>query len=148
TPDVYPMSVNAIVTASNQKSNRDPLLNLTDEEVEATLESLQRRGLVMRVVGGRVDKVRHMLYESWNVAKEELAILAELLLRGPQTEGELRGRVSRMEPIADLDQLRGFLRPLSERRLIVYLIPEGRRGTTVTDGFHDPQELDRLRQRV
>ena len=72
-------------------------------------------------------------------------MLAELLLRGPQTEGELRGRASRMEPIEDLDKLRAVLKPLAERRLIVYLTPEGRRGTTLTHGFYSPQELERLR---
>src|SRR5437867_2232056 len=73
------------------------------------------------------------------------AVLAELLLRGPQTEGELRARASRMEPIDDLEALRGVLRPLRDRGLIVYLAPEGRRGTTLTHGFHARDELDHLR---
>ena len=86
-----------------------------------------------------------MLYESFHVGKVELAILAELFLRGPQTEGELRTRASRMEPIDDLDALRAVLKPLAERNLVVYLTPEGRRGTTLTHGFHPPDELERLR---
>ena len=90
---------------------------------------------------------RHYLYEAWNVNKVELAVLGELLLRGPQTEGELRTRASRMEAIDDLDALRAVLRPLAERRLVVYLTPESRRGTVVTHGFHDPKELERLRTR-
>ena len=76
--------------------------------------------------------------------KVELAVLGELLLRGPQTEGELRARTSRMEPIDDLDALRGVLRPLVERNLVVYLTPEDRRGAVLTHGFHDPEELKRL----
>ena len=68
-----------------------------------------------------------------------------MFLRGPQTEGELRGRASRMDDIADVDALRTLLKPLSERKLVVYLSPEGRRGTVVTHGFHDPHELARLR---
>jgi uncharacterized protein YceH (UPF0502 family) len=146
TPDAYPLSMNSLVVGCNQKSNRDPILNLTDTDVEDALLAAQKRGLATRITGGRVERWRHGLYEAWNVGKVELAILAELLLRGPQTEGELRGRASRMEPIDDLDALRAALRPLADRRLVVYLTPENRRGTVLTHGFHAPQELDRLRQ--
>jgi len=99
----------------------------------------------VKITGGRVERWRHILYEAWHVEKVELAVLAELLLRGPQTEGELRARASRMEPIADLDALRAVLRPLAQRHLIVYLTPEGRRGTVLTHGFHEPRELERFR---
>jgi uncharacterized protein YceH (UPF0502 family) len=145
TPDVYPLSLNSLVTGSNQKSNREPLMNLSDLDVEETLDSAQKKGLVVKVTGGRVERWRHVLYEVWQVGKVELAILAELLLRGPQTEGELRGRASRMEPIDDLESLRNTLKPLAERRLVVYLTPEGRRGTIVTHGFHSAEELEQLR---
>ena len=146
TPDAYPMSLNALTTGCNQKSNRDPVLSLNDGEVENTLEELQKKGLVSKIVGGRVERWRHLLYECWHADKVELAVLAELLLRGPQTEGELRGRASRMEPIDDLETLRGILRKLAERNLVVYLTPEGRRGTVLSHGFHDPAELAALRQ--
>jgi uncharacterized protein len=146
TPDAYPLSLNALVTGCNQKSNRDPVLNLSDSEVESALTGLQKKGLVVRLQSsGRVERWRHIAYEAWRVEKTELAVLAELLLRGPQTEGELRGRASRMEPIEDLDKLRAVLKPLAERRLVVYLTPEGRRGTILTHGFHSPPELERLR---
>lgn len=147
TPDVYPLSMNSLVTGCNQKSNRDPILNLSDVDAEEALLALQKRVLVARITGGRVERWRHCLYEAWKVNKVELAILAELLLRGPQTEGELRARASRMEPIADLDALRAALGPLTERRLTVYLTPEGRRGTVLTHGFHSPKELEHLRTR-
>jgi uncharacterized protein YceH (UPF0502 family) len=147
TPDTYPLSVNALVTGSNQKSNRDPILTLTDLDVEEALASAQQKGLTIKITGGRVIRWRHSLYEAWKVDKVELAVLAELLLRGPQTEGELRARASRMEPIDDLDALRPVLRRLAERRLVVYLSPEGRRGTMLTHGFHSPKELERLRER-
>jgi uncharacterized protein YceH (UPF0502 family) len=147
TPDAYPLSVNALVTGCNQKSNRDPLLNLTDLDVEETLAGLQKKGLAIKLTGGRVIRWRHALYEAWKVDKVEIAVLAELLLRGPQTEGELRGRASRMEEIADLDVLRDVLRKLAGRGLVVYLTPQGRRGTVVTHGFHPPEELERLRAR-
>jgi uncharacterized protein YceH (UPF0502 family) len=145
TPDVYPLSLNSLVTGANQKSNRDPILNLSDENVEDTLAAMQPKGLVTRIQGGRVERWRHNLYDVWNVNKVELAILTELLLRGPQTEGELRQHASRMEPIDDLDALRAALKPQTERRLVVFLGEEGRRGTLITHGFHAPKEYDMLR---
>jgi uncharacterized protein YceH (UPF0502 family) len=147
TPDVYPMSLNGIVTGCNQKNNRDPLMHVDGPEVESTLEDLQTKALVTRVQSGRVDKWRHLLYERWNVEKAAIAVLAELLLRGPQSEGDLRGRVSRMEPLDSLEALRATCHPLAERGLVVYLTPEGRRGTTLTHGFHEPEELEQLRVR-
>jgi uncharacterized protein YceH (UPF0502 family) len=119
-------------------------MNLTDDAVEETLGGLQKQNLVSKIVGGRVERWRHLLYEAWHADKVELAVLAELLLRGPQTEGELRGRASRMESIDDLDALRTILRNLAERRLVIYLSPEGRRGTVVSHGFHPPEELAAL----
>src|SRR2546421_2335647 len=145
TPDVYPMSLNSLMTGSNQKSNRDPLLNLSEEDVENTLAGLQPKGYVTRIQGGRVERWRHNLYDQWAVNKVELAILTELLLRGPQTEGELRQRASRMEPIDDLDALRAALKPLAERKLIVFLGEEGRRGTLITHGFHATREVEMLK---
>ena len=145
TPDVYPMSLNSLMTGSNQKSNRDPVMNLSEESIEDTLRGLQPKGIVTRIQGGRVERWRHNLYDLWAVSKVELAILAELLLRGPQTEGELRQRASRMEPIDDLDALRAALKPLAERKLVVFLGEEGRRGMLITHGFHAPKELEVLK---
>lgn len=141
-PDAYPMSVNAITTGCNQKSNRDPVMNLDEDDVEMTLVRLQGGGWVSKVTGGRVDRWRHLLYENWKVGKVELAILAELLLRGPQTEGDLRTRVCRMEDVPELDLLRSLLKPLADRRLIVYLTPAERRGAVLTHGFHTAEELE------
>lgn len=146
TPEGYPLSLNALTTGCNQKSNRDPVTNLNDEQVESTLDGLQEKGLVTKITGSRVDRWRHNLYEQWQVDKVELAILAELLLRGAQTEGELRGRAGRMEPIEDLDTLRQKLRPLAERTLVVFLGPEGRRGTQITHGFQSAAELNTLKE--
>jgi uncharacterized protein YceH (UPF0502 family) len=148
TPDGYPLSLNALLTGCNQKSNRDPVLDLSDLDVEEALTSCQKRGLAIKITGSRVDRWRHSLYDTWRVDKVELAVLAELLLRGPQTEGELRGRVSRMEPVEELDALRAILRKLADRKFVVYLTPEGRRGTTVTHGFCDARELERLKNTV
>ena len=147
TSDAYPMTLNALVTGCNQKSNRDPVTDYNDDEVERALAELQGAGLVVKVTSttGRVERWRHQLYDRWGVNKVELAVLAELLLRGPQTEGELRGRASRMEPIESLEALREVLRGLAGRGMVLYLTPEGRRGTTVTHGFSEPGELERQR---
>ena len=125
TPDAYPMSLNALVAGCNQKSNREPVLSLEDVDVEDTLGRLQKKGLVVRVTSttGRVDKWKHLLYDAWHLDRIDLAILAELLLRGPQTEGELRTRASRMDPFEDLDALRKALGPLAQRGLVLYLTP-------------------------
>lgn len=144
--DGYPMTMNALVTGCNQKSNRDPVLELDENDVEDALNRLKGQALVAKVMSGRVDKWRHLLYESWHIDKREMAILAELLLRGPQTEGELRTRANRMEAIPDLDALRGYLKALVDRNLAVYLTPEDRRGAVVSHGFHAPDELSRLKQ--
>ena len=115
--------------------------------MEDALVRCQKKNLAIKITGGRVIRWRHSLYEAWHADKVELAVLAELLLRGPQTEGELRTRASRMEPIDDLDALRAVLQPLVKRNLVVYLTPEDRRGAVLTHGFHDPQELKHLRGR-
>jgi uncharacterized protein YceH (UPF0502 family) len=148
TPDAYPMSINAIVTGSNQKSAREPVLSLTDLDVEDALACLQKKGAVTRITGGRVERWRHDLYDAWKLDKVDLALICELLLRGPQTEGELRSRVSRMETFDDLDRLRAALEPLVKRGLAVYLTPQGRRGTMLTHGFHELAELEQLRKRA
>jgi uncharacterized protein YceH (UPF0502 family) len=148
TTDNYPLTLNSLTVGCNQKSNRDPVLDLQEHQVEECLERLQQDGFVIRVISGRVDKWKHRLYDAWGVSSAELAIVAELLLRGPQTEGELRSHVSRMEALPDLESLRGILAPLVDRQLVIYLSEPGRRGTLVTHGFHDPDELQHLRERL
>ena len=138
TPEYYPMTVAAIVTACNQKSNRDPVTNYDQDDVEDTLHSLRKKGAVILVEGsGRVARWKHTLYDWLKVSKVELAVLAELLLRGPQTEGELRARASRMEPLADLPALQAILEALAPRALVQYLSPPGqKRGVFVTHGLY------------
>ena len=145
TADSYPLSLNALMIGCNQKSNRDPVIELDEVEVEEAVEALQPRGLVTRITGGRVDRFRHELYALWTDAGPELAVLAELLLRGPQTKGDLRTRAARMAPIDSLDALDDVLNPLLERRLVVYLTGPDRRGAVVTHGFHPADELARLK---
>src|SRR6478672_8697682 len=127
TPDVYPMTINGLVAGSNQKSNREPQMNLSPEDVEQVLEELRGMGAVTEVQGsGRVAKYRHHAYEWLGVEKTELAVMTELLLRGEQTLGELRGRAARMEPIADLGALKPVVDSLIHKGLMVALTPPGR----------------------
>jgi len=145
TPDSYPMSLNAVATGCNQKSNRDPLMQLEPDDVAESLERLRQLGAVGMVEGyGRVTKYRHYLYEWLGVEKVELSVMTELLLRGAQTEGELRGRVSRMDPGADLLALRTLLASLTGRGLVLPLTPEGR-GHVVSHALYTPRELEQLR---
>lgn len=146
TPDGYPMTLNSVTSACNQKSNRSPLMNLSTDDVEQALEELRELGAAGEVQSsGRVSKYRHYMYEWLGVGKVELAVMAELLLRGEQTVGELRGRASRMEPIADLPALRPVLDALVEKQLIVELTPAGR-GQVVTHNLYTPERLEALRQ--
>src|SRR5688572_28353263 len=127
TPDAYPMTVNAIVAGSNQKSNREPQMNLSADDVEQALEELRALGCVTEVQGsGRVPKYRHHAYEWLGIEKTELAVMTELLLRGEQTLGELRGRASRMEPIADLPALKPVVEGLVAKGLMIELTAAGR----------------------
>jgi uncharacterized protein YceH (UPF0502 family) len=147
TPDAYPLSLNALVTGCNQKSNREPQMNVEDLDVEAALGSLKDKGLVLRVQGaGRVERWRHNLYDVWHVDKVEIAVLADLLLRGAQTEGELRTHVSRMEPVEDLETLSGILEKLAERKMVIYLTPPGQRGSRLTHSFSPAGELEAERR--
>ena len=146
TPDVYPMTINAIVTGSNQKNNRAPVTRLEEADVSDALDRLRQLGAVKLVMGsGRAEKFRHALYEWLGVDKFELAVMTELLLRGPQTEGELRGRAARMEPIADLAALRPILTSLKTKGLVIPLSSEGR-GHVVSHALFEPREMDRVRR--
>jgi uncharacterized protein YceH (UPF0502 family) len=148
TPDQYPLSLNAVVTGCNQKSNRDPAMQLDEESASRALTSLRHCGAVAEVFGsGKIPRYRHLAYEWLGVGKEELAILGELLLRGEQSEGDLRGRASRMDPIPDLDVLRTHLDAMASRNLIVWLSPPGR-GRMLTHGLLPEEKLEKVRSQV
>src|SRR5437867_6021734 len=120
TPDAYPMTINGLVAGCNQKSNREPQMNLTSEDVEQVLDELRAMGAVTEVQGsGRVAKYRHHAYEWLGVEKTELAVMTELMLRGEQTLGELRGRAARMEPIPDLGALKPVVDSLLKKGLMI-----------------------------
>ena len=113
TPDVYPLSMNTLVNACNQSSNRDPVLSVTEPEVQAAVDALIARGLAEHWPG-RVLKIAHTAKPTWNLSVQEAALLAELLLRGPQTSGELRTNTRRMYAFPDLAEVETCLAALME----------------------------------
>ena len=115
TPDVYPLSLNAIVNACNQLSNREPVMSLGEETVEACLKRLQENHVAQTYypAGSRVAKYQHMLREVFSLDDARLAVLTLLLLRGPQTCGELRGRTARMYPFASVESVERSLDDLA-----------------------------------
>ena len=153
TPEQYPLTLNALVNGSNQKSCRDPMAHLGEKEVLDTIDTLRAKGLVavVRSTGGRTDRYRHRCTDTLSIEGREVAVLAELLLRGPQTDGELRQRASRMVEIPSLgdlaevlDRLRTHEPPLmppapsdGRRRGVKYshaLYPADERPATADDG--------------
>ena len=117
TPDYYPLSLNALINACNQKSNRDPVMNLDESAVRDALLSLNQKGLAGAVssADSRVPKYEHRLQEAFNLPRAETAVLCVLMLRGPQTPGELRGRTERMHRFEELSDVNSALQRLSQR---------------------------------
>jgi uncharacterized protein len=116
TPEYYPLSLNALVNACNQKSNRDPVMALDEDSVRLALRSLTDRAMVRSASGdSRVAKFEHRLNELYNFHRHELAVLCVLFLRGPQTPGELRTRSERMYAFEDLDAVHAALNLLMRR---------------------------------
>jgi len=118
TPDYYPLSLNALVNACNQKNNRDPVMGLDEDRVRAALDSLQAQGMAGPASGAdsRVTKYEHRLQEVFNFDRRETAVLCVLLLRGAQTPGELRGRAERMYRFETLGDVHAALDRLSQRQ--------------------------------
>jgi uncharacterized protein len=116
TPEYYPLSLNALVNACNQKSNRDPVMDLHEDEVRGALSSLQEKRLAgpTSSADSRVTKYEHRLQEVFNFTRRETALVCVLLLRGPQTPGELRGRTERMHHFEDLDEVQSTLQKLMQ----------------------------------
>jgi uncharacterized protein YceH (UPF0502 family) len=147
TPAGYPMSVSAIVTGCNQKNNRDPLTAYDEADVEEALRQLGALGAVSELDWlGRVPKYKHHAYDWLGVNRVESAVMTELLLRGAQALGDLRGRAARMEPIADLAALKPIVDGLVGRGLMVELTSAGR-GQIVSHSLYPAQELAEVRSR-
>jgi len=118
TPDYYPLSLNALVNACNQKNNRDPIMSLDEDSVRQALGSLQEKRLAGPAGGAdsRVTKYEHRLQEVFNFDRREIAVICVLLLRGPQTPGELRGRTDRMYRFEALDDVQSTIQRLTDRQ--------------------------------
>ena len=154
TPDQYPLSLNSLVSACNQKSNRDPVMTLDEPAVQHTLDVLSRKHLVLERsgFGSRVPKYQHLFcnteFGSLKFTAQELAIVCELLLRGPQTPGELRSRASRMATFTDVSEVEAALQSLLEREsgpLVARLAREpGRRESRYMQLFGGPPPPETL----
>ena len=114
-PDTYPMTLNAIVAGCNQKTSRDPVMELGDAQAQEALDSLRGMTLVIESSGGRVPRYEHNIERVLQIPTQSTALLAVLMLRGPQTSGELRINCDRLHKFADISSVEGFLRELSER---------------------------------
>ena len=117
TPEYYPLSLNALVNACSQKSNRYPVVSYDELTAENGLRSLQQKGLarMTHTAGSRVPKYLHTILDRFDLSGQELAVICELLLRGPQTTGELRSRAERMAPLKDLEETERVLQALMEQ---------------------------------
>ena len=113
TPEYYPLTLNALVAAANQKSNREPVMELSDEELQRALDRLQDEKLVWKVLGGRAVRYDHNLDPVWHLNRKEKALLTLLFLRGPQTAGELRGRSDRLQQFDTVAEVEDVLRDMA-----------------------------------
>lgn len=151
-PDSYPLTINSLISGCNQKSNRSPLTNYDETDIEDTLNELRDLGLVAAVhtEGARTEKFRHYVRRRFTLSEPQVGILAELLLRGRQAAGELRTRASRMAPKGTLEtqeQLRTELQGLLVQSLIQADGPLDRRGVEVDHNLYQPQEGQTLAYR-
>lgn len=123
TPDVYPLSLNSLRLACNQSTNRDPVVEYDEATIRSALERLSRKGWVRLTsgAGSRAAKYRQLFDEALGVSEAELSVLGVLMLRGPQTTGELKQRTERLHPFASLEDVEGMLAGLIERDLVVHL---------------------------
>lgn len=149
TPDQYPLTLKSATAGCNQKSNREPVTNYTEEQVERFLNELRTLGLVavVHTESGRTERFRHYVRKAYPFTEPQLAIMAELWLRGRQQLGELRGRAGRMAPIETLDtleQLRAELQPLLDQGYIQANGSLERRGIEVDHHFYQADEGKRL----
>ena len=132
TPEYYPLTLNALVSACNQKSSREPVVNYDEATVQQALALLRNKGLAVKVSGAghRVEKYGHQLGEKLNLGRRESALLCVLMLRGPQTVGELRGRTERMYEFGELEEVERCLEALAARdpEPLVTPMPRGRWG--------------------
>jgi len=142
TPEYYPPSLNALTNACNQKSNREPVMQLEEHEIRKALNHLESQALVRSIAESRATKFEHRLQDAFNFYRPEVAIICELLLRGPQTPGELRTRASRMHPFEDLESVHSALQRLSKREPPLVTVLPRQSGTKEARYAHLMGEID------
>jgi len=148
TPDNYPLSLAALISGCNQKSNRSPKMDLDDEDTLLALDELRELGAAREVQGsGRVVKYRHAAYEWLDVDSPGASVMTELLLRGPQTIGEIRTRASRMYKLDDLQAAQAVVDTLIEKGLVEAVTPPGR-GQTFAHTLYPPHERQYLEVKI
>jgi uncharacterized protein YceH (UPF0502 family) len=147
-PDSYPLTLNALIAGCNQKTSRDPIINVGETEVQAAVDSLKAKTLVIESSGGRVQRYTHNMERVLRVPRQASALLAVLMLRGPQTAGELRINCERLHPFTDISAVEAFLHELAERAdgaLVVELPRQAgsreNRWTHVLSGVPKVQEI-------
>lgn len=143
TPEGYPLTANSVVVGANQKSNRDPVVNYSTDMIDEGLMRLRDAGLVdvIETATGRTLRYKHRVKEAWGLDRPARSVLAELMLRGPQTEGEIRGRASRMAPLASLEEARNVLEHLASRGFARKLTSGDRkRGVVWAHQLYQPSE--------
>ena len=149
TPEYYPLSLNALINACNQKSNRDPEMKLDEDSVRVALRNLSDKGLARSASSeGRVAKFEHDVYNAMNLGRREIAILCELLVRGPQTPGELRGRAERMYKFESIDDVHATLQRLLERDPALVVVLPRQPGTKEARYAHTLLPVDMHAQPV
>ena len=114
-PDSYPLTLNSLVSGCNQKSSRDPVIEATEEEVQVALDNLRAHSLIVETSGGRASRYGHNIERVLHIPTQSTALLTMLMLRGPQTAGELRINCERLHKFADISSVEGFLAELAER---------------------------------
>ncbi len=146
TPDVYPLTVKSCTSGCNQKNNRDPVTNYSEEQVRDILDELREVGVaaVVHTDGGRAERFRHYMRKRYTFSEVQLAIITELLLRGRQQPGELRTRASRMTPIENQETLRAALADLQTQGFVQSNGPLDRRGVEVDHTFYLDGEGQKL----
>ncbi|QDT13930.1 YceH family protein [Planctomycetes bacterium K23_9] len=148
TPDNYPLTLASLISGCNQKSNRDPKMDLDDEDALLALDELRGLGASLEVQGsGRATKYRHAAYEWLGVESAGAAVMTELMLRGPQTIGEIRTRASRMYAISDLDAAKAVIKELLDKDLVQAVSPPGR-GQVFAHKLYPPDEQQYLQAKV
>ena len=134
-PDIYPLSLNALTAGCNQKNNRDPVMNVTDAQVQEAVDALHARSMLSQSSGARVTRFEHNVARALRIPDQSVALLATLMLRGPQTVGELRINSERLHRFADISSVEAFLEELATR-------PEAQGGALVVKLARQPGERE------